>query len=124
MALNSKSSRVAGSTFIAINGTTLAVKSNVKIGMGVEKRTVVLGQDGIHGFKGEFQVPFIEFTATNRNDLDLKALLASENNTVTAQQPGGKTYALRGAWQAGDGEVNLDEGEITLRFEGLSIDEI
>ncbi len=124
MALNAKSNRVAGTTFVSYNGKTLAVKGSVSIGMGTEKKSAVIGEDGIHGYKGEHQVPFIEVTVTNRNDLNLKELINIEGATVTAQQPGGKTYALRDAWCAADGVVNLSEGELVLRFEGLSIDEV
>ncbi len=124
MALNSKSARVAGTTFVAVNGKTLAVKGEITVGMGKEKREAVIGLDGVHGYKGMHQIPFIEVKVTNRNDLDLAQIIGVEGATVTASQPGGKTYALRDAWQAGDGTVNLDEGELTLRFEGLSIDVI
>lgn len=124
MAINAKSNRVAGTTFVAVNGKTLSVRGSAKIGMGTELRTAVIGLDGIHGMKGAFQVPFIEVLVTNRNDLDLKAILAMENGTVTAQQPGGKSYALRDAWCASPGEVDLDEGQLTLRFEGMSIEEV
>lgn len=124
MALNSKSLRVAGAVFFAVNGVGLSAKANMELGYGVEQRTAVVGMDGVHGYKAEFQVAFIQVTITNRADLDVKQLLNAEDVTVTAQALGGKTWVLRNAWQAGPGVLNMDEGEIVLRFEGLALEEV
>jgi hypothetical protein len=124
VATNSKSLRVAGTLFLAVNGTSIPAKGNFSVGFGSEKKTAVIGVSGIHGFKGETQVPFIEGTITNRSGLDVKALLAIEDATITLQFQGGKTLVLRQAWHAGDGTLNADEGEIAVRFEGLSLEEI
>lgn len=124
MALGSNSARVAGGTIVAVNGKTIPNKGNVEVRMGVGKRTAIIGEDGIHGYSEASTVPGISFTATNRNDLDLKALLKTDGATVTAQIPGGKTYTLRDAWCASENDVNLSEGEIKLAFEGLSIEEV
>lgn len=124
MVLNSKSARIAGGTIVAVNAKTIPNKGRVRVGMGVGKRTVVIGEDGIHGYTEEHSAPFIQFTATNRSDLNLKALLTGDGNTVTATIPNGKTYTLRDAWCASENEVDLSGGEIELRFEGMSIEEV
>lgn len=123
MALNSASKRVAGLLYCSINGVTLPAKGNFTVGMGTPKRTEVIGSDGIHGYKEEAQAPFIEGTITNRAGLNVKQLLTAEDATITLQLPGGKTYVLREAWQAGDGNINMDEGEISVKFVGMSMDE-
>jgi hypothetical protein len=124
MALNSNSSRIAGGTVVSVNGKTIPNKGNVVVKMGVGKRTAIVGEDGIHGYSEASSVPGIEFTASNRNDLDLKALLSTDGATVVAQIPNGKTYTLRDAWAAAENDVNLSEGELKLMFEGLSIEEV
>lgn len=124
MATASKSNRVAGTLSLAVNGTTLSAKGSFSVGYGVEKKTAVIGVSGVHGFKAESQVAFIEGTITNRSSLNVKQLLALESATITLQFNGGKTLVLRDAWQAGEGTLNADEGELSVRFEGLALEEI
>jgi len=42
---------------------------------------------------------------------------------VTLQVANGKTIVLRNAWFAGEGTVQTEEGNIAVRFEGLSATE-
>jgi hypothetical protein len=124
MATGTKSNRVAGTLYLAVNGTTLPAKGNFSVGYGLEKKTAVIGVSGVQGYKGESQVAFIEGTITNRSDLDVKALLQVEGATITLQFQGGKTLVLRDAWQAADGTLNADEGELPIRFEGTVLEEV
>lgn len=124
MAINSDSKRVAGTLYLAVNGTTLPAKGSFQVGYGEEKKEAVVGVSGVHGYKAMAQVAFIEGVITNRADLDVKALLRVENATITLEFRGGKTLVLRDAWFAGDGVLNADEGELQVRFEGLALEEL
>lgn len=124
MATNTNSNRVAGTLYLAVNGTTLPAKGNYQVGYGAEKKEAVVGVSGVQGYKAMAQVAFIEGTITNRSNLDVKALLAIEGATVTLEFKGGKTLVLRDAWFAGEGVLNADEGELQVRFEGLALEEL
>ena len=46
------------------------------------------------------------------------------DTTVTAETVNGKTYLLRNAWTAAARELNAVEGSLTIRWEGMSGEEI
>jgi Phage tail tube protein len=116
--------RVGGIITVQINGEIQKAKGNFTYNLGRPKREAVIGADAVHGFKEVPQTAFIEGEITDREDLDLDKLVKLENATVTAQLANGKTFVLRDAWFAGDGTGNTDEGNITVRFEGMSGEEI
>lgn len=120
----SNKTRIGGIVYLNVNGEQLDVKGNFSYGHGQPKREAVVGQDGVHGHTAKPQVPFVEGEITDRADLDVKALLNVENATVTLELYNGKTFVLRDAWQAGAGEGNTEEGNLEVRFEGLSGEEI
>lgn len=114
--------RIGGTLFVAVNGRRLSVKGNWTINPGRPKREAIVGADEVHGFKEMPQAPFIEGEATVTPDLDLPALLDVVDATVTAELANGQVPVLRNAWQAGEGTFGTEEGNVSLRFEGLSMD--
>ena len=102
------------------NGRRLLVKGNLTYGLGTAKRTAVVGLDGPHGFKVERQVPYFEGTITDDGELDLKELFEGTSDQIVAQLENGRTMALNDAWYAGEGSVSVEEGEVSVRFEGLT----
>lgn len=115
--------RRAGILFVKVNGERIDVKGNWTIGLGTPKREAIVGSDGVHGFKEMPQVAYIEGTATDRGDLDLKALFNVVDATVSVEFANGKNGVLSGAWYAGDATVTSEEGEVAMRFEGLNYEE-
>lgn len=118
------SQRRAGLLQLQTSGEIQDAKGDFDYNLGVVKRTAVVGRDGVHGFKEEPQVAFIEGTITDRGTLDVKALANGTDVTVTLNLANGKTVVLRNAWFAADGNVNTGEGEIKVRWEGKSAQEI
>lgn len=114
--------RVGGTLFIAIDGVRLSVKGAWTINPGEAKRDAIVGADGVHGYKEMPQVPFFEGEATVTPDLDVKTLLKVTGATITAELANGKTAVLREAWQAAEGSMQTEEGNLPLRFEGLSME--
>lgn len=55
--------------------------------------------------------------AINTDDLDSANFQGSDNVTVTLELANGKIIVLSNAWFAGEGKVECEEGEITVRFE-------
>ncbi len=116
--------RVGGILFIKVNGDLLQAKGEFTTNINPTKREGVVGQDGTHGYKEEPKIQFIEGTITDSSELDLEALYNTKDATVTAELANGKVHQLREAWFAGDGDYSTGEGEIAVRFEGMSGREI
>jgi hypothetical protein len=115
-------SRVGGTLFVAVNGVRLAVRGNWSLNPGRPKREAVVGMDQVHGYKETPQTPFIEGEATVMPDTDVPALLDVRDATITAELANGQVGVLRDAWHAGDGTLQTEEGNLPLRFEGLSME--
>ena len=116
--------RVGGIIFVKVDGTLFNAKGAFDYKLGVLKREAVAGQDAIHGFKEVPQVPMIEGTITDDSNLNLQSLLETRDATVTIELANGKVIVLQEAWYAADGNVNTEEGEVEVRFEGISAEEI
>lgn len=116
--------RRGGIIFLKINGEIYSAKGNFTYNLGKPKRDAIVGSDAIHGYKEVPQIPFIEGEVTDNPTVDLEALVLAENATVTLELANGKVISLRQAWYAGEGTGNTDEGNIGVRFEAISGEEI
>ncbi|MGD9664620.1 MAG: phage tail tube protein [Novosphingobium sp.] len=116
--------RRGGTIFLKINGEIYFAKGSFTYNLGAPKRDAIIGADAIHGYKEVPQIPFIEGEITDNPSLDLDALARLENATVTLELANGKVITLRDAWHAGEGTGNTEEGNIAVRFEGMSADEV
>jgi Phage tail tube protein len=112
---------VAGDCFVKFDGRQLSVRGSVTISPNTRTRTGVAGLDGVHGFRSENRVPYIEVEATNRKEVPLTDLAKVVDSTVTAELETGEVWVLRNAWQAADLELAAAEGTVTIRFEGLQM---
>lgn len=116
--------RRAGTISLQVNGEIYDAKGSFEYGLGGEKRTTIVGSDKVHGFSAVPVAAFIKGEITDRLELDVAALKALDNVTVTLNLANGKTIMLRNAWYAGDGNGNTEEGNIEFNFEGESAEEI
>jgi hypothetical protein len=116
--------RRGGLLSFQVNGELYDAKGNFTVNTGRPKREPVIGADGVHGYKETHQVAFIEGEITDRSDLDINKLVTMTDATVTLETGVGKVYSLRSAWFAGEGSLETEEGNIKVRFEGLSCDEV
>ena len=116
--------RRGGIIYFKINGALHEAKGNYTYNFGAPKREAIIGSDGVHGFKEIPQVSYIEGEITDRSDLDVEALVNLENATATLELANGKIFVLRDCWYAGDGNVQTEEGNIQIRLEGKSGEEI
>ena len=115
--------RRAGVLYAKIDGTQRNAKGNWTYNLGAPKREAIVGADEVHGYKEMPQVPRIEGEITDSSDLSLEELTGIEQANVTLELANGKTFVLRDAWYAGDGDVGTEEGNVQVRFEGLSAEE-
>jgi hypothetical protein len=116
--------RVGGLISLKINGDMYFAKGNFTYNLGKPKKEAVIGSDRVHGYKEVPQVPFIEGEITDRNELNLEDLITLDDATVTLELANGKVIMLREGWYAGEGTGNTEEGNIALRIEGISAEEV
>lgn len=121
--LNSPNLR-GGMLYGQINGRRYDVKGEFTYGLGTPKMTAIVGSDGVHGASTEARAPFIEGAFTDERGLDLKTLFRTVDGTITLELQNGKVFSLFEAWYAGEGQVKTKEGEVGVRFEGMSCEEI
>ena len=114
----------AGKIYFKVDGAQHDAKGSFSYNLGKDKRSGIAGTDGVHGYKTETQIPYIEGAITDSKALDLEKLVELDGVNVTLELANGKTILLRDAWYAADGKGDSDEGEIEVRFEGLSAEEV
>ena len=116
--------RRGGPIEFQVDGVLMDAKGEFTYNPGIPKREAVVGATTVHGYSETPQVAFIEGAITDRGSLDIAKLFASKDVTVFLGLANGKSFVLSGAWYAGDGTVNTKEGEIGVRFEGVSGEEV
>lgn len=117
--------RIGGVIEIKANGQTIAAKGDsFTYNTGQVKREMVKGADRVHGTKSMIQVPFIEGATSDLPDVNTEDLKNLENATVILNLNNGKTVVLRDAAYTAEGDGTTEEGEIQLRFEGISCEVI
>jgi len=107
-----------------MDGEILDCVGNFDYGFGTAKREAIVGADRVHGFSETPQVPFVEGEITDRKTLDLRKLFDAQDVTLTLELRSGKTIVLRSGWYAGDAKVATEKGNVPVRFEGLSLEEL
>lgn len=118
-------SRIAGTIEGTLNGNLLQLMGDWTYNLGVPKKTMLVNANNrVAGYKEEPQVPFVEGEIRDASDFDLKNFLKTEKATLTLKLANGKIIVLRDACYAGDGNVGTSEANITVRFEGVSAEEI
>lgn len=124
MARKISQNRRAGTLYLQVNGEVYDAKGEFSYNLGHAVREAIVGADRVHGFKETPQAPFIEGKITDRGNLDLGKLVDLDDATVTLRLAVGKTIMLREGWYAGKGDASATEGEVDVRFEGLSCEEV
>ncbi len=118
------SRRIGGTLYGKIDGEMYSLKGGWTYNLGIAKREGIVGADTVHGYKETPQIPFVEGAITDGQKLNLEKFLKLEEVTFTLELANGKTILLRDAWNASEGNVTTEEGEIAVKFEGMSAEEI
>lgn len=111
--------KIAGEAFIKVDGDQLALRGSITANLKQFEREGVAGLDGIHGFKQTPFIPFVEVEIGHTQGLDLNQLARIDDATVQVELANGWVGLLRQAW-TNPGDVNPEEGALTVRFEGKS----
>jgi len=116
--------RFAGIAFLFVNGDQLALRGNFTVSPSPVERTMIAGQDGVHGYQELPRVPYIEGDISTVRDLNLEDLVNQVDVTVIAQLANGKQYTLAQATCKGGFENNTRDGQVRVRWEGVTCDEM
>ena len=111
--------RIGGIILLKVDGNQLQAKGSFTYNLGVPKKEMVVGSDGVHGFKETPQVPYIEGAITDLDELDVETLQRTRDATVMLELANSKIIAIEEATYSADGAVTTEEGEIEVRFEGV-----
>jgi hypothetical protein len=110
---------VAGTAFLFVDGNQYPLRGNLTIGPLTVERTMLAGQDGIHGYQELPVVPFVECDITTDPSIDWTVLETFTNITVQANLINGQQFVLSRACVSGRRELNTREGMSRVRFEGM-----
>lgn len=116
--------RVGGIIFLKVNGELFQAKGEFTYNVNPVKRESVVGQDVVHGFSELPKAIFIEGSITDSDELDLEAFQAIRDATITLELANEKVIVLRESFYAADGDVTTNAGEIQVRFEAISGEEV
>jgi hypothetical protein len=113
-------SRVGGIIFVKLDGVALRAKGSFTINPGIDKKEMIVGMDGVHGYKQTPQAAKISGAITDDSDLDVEALYKTVDATVTVELANGKVFVCEKAAFTGEGDATTEEGEISVEFEGFN----
>lgn len=113
--------QLTGRAYITVAGKRLASKEGAKLGFGNLERTAELGDGGVLGYKEKPTVPYIECTIAHSADTSLSEFANMVDVGVSFDTDSGRSFVLRNAWNAK--ALEMDKGDVALRFEGMSCEE-
>jgi len=116
--------RFAGIAYLSVDGRQYQLRGNFTVSPSPVERTMIAGQDGVHGYQELPRVPYIEGDLSTVPDLNFEDVLTQVNSTVIAQLANQKQYTLQGATVKGGFEINTRDGQARVRWEGVTCLEI
>lgn len=115
-------SHLTGRSFITVGGKRLASKPGAKLGFGNLERTAEVVDSGVAGYREKPTVPYVECTIPHDAGTSLREFADMVDTTVSFDTDSKRSFVLRNAWTAKS--LELDGGDLALRFEGMSCEEI
>jgi hypothetical protein len=99
----------------------IALRGNFTVSHSMVERTMLAGQDGIHGFQELPRVPWIEGDISTMPTFDVRTLDGMVDVTVTAALANGWNFTLSGAICKAGLEQNTRDGQMRVRWEGVQM---
>jgi len=115
--------RIAGIAWLKVDSDMFPLRGNFTVSPSKYERAGIAGQDYVHGYSELPRVPYIEGDVSLLPDLSMEDIEAITNSTVTAELANGNVYVLTEAWCKSALELNAREGQVRVRFEGVSCQE-
>jgi hypothetical protein len=116
--------RFAGVAFVMIDGNQIPVRGNLTVSPSSVERTMIAGQDAVHGYQELPRVPYIECDVSTLPEIPLEDFEAQVNVTVVAQCANRFQYSLIAATCKAGFEENTRDGQVRIRWEGVACQEI
>ena len=116
--------KFAGIAYLMVNHEQLRLRGNFSVSPSPVERTMIAGQDGVHGFQELPRVPFIEGDVSLTQDMLLENLDGMTDVQVVAQLANGHQYTLIGATCKAALEANTRDGQARVRWEGIWCEEM
>jgi hypothetical protein len=111
--------RFAGVAHVSVDARQYQLRGNLTVSPHAVERTMIAGQDGIHGYQELPKVPYIECDLSATPELHFRDLINQVDTVVVAQLANKKQYSLFGATVKGGSEINARDGQSRIRWEGL-----
>lgn len=116
--------QVTGRIKIKVNGVLLETKSGSKAQVSNTEREMIEGDNSVAGYSEKTSVPFVEGTLIHTDATALEDIDNFVDGSVTFEADTGQTWILRGATRTTPLELTGGEGEVPVRFEGISIEKV
>ena len=116
------SNQNTGRIYVTVAGRRLKSKDGAKINIGGPERTGETGDGGVLGYTEKDTLPIIECTIKHDSDLSMREFQDLIDVTISADTDTGRSYVYRNAWCAKCHEI--DKGEVSVRFEAMSCEEV
>jgi len=116
--------RIAGIAELKVDGVIMALRGNFTVSPSSVERTMLAGQDGIHGYQELPRIPYIEGDCSTVQGFYVRSLLTQVDVTVIATLANNMQYTLTGAMCKDAIEINTRDGQFRVRWEGISCSEV
>ena len=111
--------RVAGTAYITMDGSQLALRGNLTVSLSRVERSGIAGLDRTHGYMEKPRVQYIEGDITLVEGFSVEDLDNIVDATIVVQLANGKSYSLFEAWTKAAHEINAEQGQVRVRWEGM-----
>jgi hypothetical protein len=116
--------KIAGTAFLTVANQQVALKGNFTVSPSSVERTMIAGQDRVHGFQELPRVPWIEGDISTLPGFSMEVLELGVDITVIAQLANRMQYVLHGATCKSGFEIQTRDGQVRVRWEGIDCDEV
>jgi hypothetical protein len=113
--------KIAGVAWLTVAGVQMALRGNFTVSHSMVERTMLAGQDGIHGYQELPRVPYIEADLSTTPAFDITTLDQQTDITVVAQLANGWTFNMSDAICKAALEQNTRDGQVRVRWEGMNM---
>lgn len=110
--------RIAGIANLFVNNTPVALRGNFTVSSSTVERTMLAGQDYIHGYQELPRVPWIEGDLSTMPNFYMSDLIAGVDIDVSCNLANGMSYKLVNATCKAQLEQNTRDGQVRVRWEG------
>ena len=115
---------IGGTAYLKIDGDQKTLAGSWSVSPTATTKTGIVGLSGFAGYTEAHRVPFMEGSLIDTGSLSLKTLEGLTDATITLELANGKTYVGYGMFLAGEPSHNMENGEVSVRFEGRKIEEM